>query len=193
MAGLNILTYLTAYLDECGRSGGKPLNGPALERFLPWNANPEDLRTWAQPPPSGLKPRGEHHHRRGHREPPRRPSACPLLPSHRTSEDLRPAARARESVSTAGRNVPPASSPRTHMPRRVKARNCRVQGVGVRPGRTTPTGRSDAGTTLWLRTRPVLLAPRGLDGHRQRERPANDPSEGPGPSLRDDPPRWDPH
>ena len=56
MAGLNILTYLTAYLDECGRSGGKPLNGPALERFLPWNANPEDLRTWAQPPPSGLKP-----------------------------------------------------------------------------------------------------------------------------------------
>jgi transposase len=53
MAGLNILTYLTAYLDECGRNGGKPLNGPALERFLPWNANPEDLRTWAQPPPYG--------------------------------------------------------------------------------------------------------------------------------------------
>ena len=53
MAGLNILTYLTAYLDECGRNGGKPVAGPALERFLPWNASPEDLRTWAQPPPSG--------------------------------------------------------------------------------------------------------------------------------------------
>lgn len=56
MAGLNILTYLTAYLDECGRNGGKPLAGPALERFLPWNASPEDLRAWAQPPPTGLNP-----------------------------------------------------------------------------------------------------------------------------------------
>ena len=53
MAGLNILTYLTAYLDECGRNGGRPLTGQALERFLPWNASPEDLGTWAQPPPSG--------------------------------------------------------------------------------------------------------------------------------------------
>ena len=53
MAGLNILTYLTAYLDECGRNRGKPLTGPALERFLPWNASPEHLRTWAQPPPGG--------------------------------------------------------------------------------------------------------------------------------------------
>jgi hypothetical protein len=35
MAGLNPLTYLTAYLDECGRNGGKPPSGPALERFLP--------------------------------------------------------------------------------------------------------------------------------------------------------------
>jgi predicted protein tyrosine phosphatase len=50
MAGLNLLTYLAAYLDECGRNGGKPLSGPALKRFLPWNASPEDLRTWAQPP-----------------------------------------------------------------------------------------------------------------------------------------------
>jgi transposase len=53
MAGLNTITYLTAYLDECGRNGGKPLTGKALERFLPWTASPEDLRTWAQPPPSG--------------------------------------------------------------------------------------------------------------------------------------------
>ncbi|MGH4010815.1 MAG: IS66 family transposase [Pseudonocardiaceae bacterium] len=53
MAGLNILAYLTAYLDECGRNGGRPLTGPALDRFLPWRASPEDLRTWAQPPPAG--------------------------------------------------------------------------------------------------------------------------------------------
>ncbi|WP_218034764.1 IS66 family transposase [Acrocarpospora corrugata] len=53
VAGLNILTWLTAYLDECGRNGGKHPSGPDLERFLPWNANPEDLRIWAQPPPSG--------------------------------------------------------------------------------------------------------------------------------------------
>ena len=56
MAGLNLITYLTAYLDECGRNGGKPLAGQALERFLPWNASPEDLRTWAQPPPAGPSP-----------------------------------------------------------------------------------------------------------------------------------------
>jgi len=53
LAGLNILTYLAAYFDECGRNGGKPLAGPALERFLPWTASPEDLRAWAQPPPPG--------------------------------------------------------------------------------------------------------------------------------------------
>ena len=53
MAGLNTLTWLTAYLDECGRNGGKPPAGEALERFLPWTASPEDLRTWGQPPPSG--------------------------------------------------------------------------------------------------------------------------------------------
>jgi hypothetical protein len=43
MAGLNVLTYLTAYLDACGRNGGKPLTGPNLHRFLPWNATPTDL------------------------------------------------------------------------------------------------------------------------------------------------------
>ena len=57
IGGLNVLTWLTAYLDECGRNGGKPLAGRALERFLPWNASPEDLRTWAQPPPAGQNPR----------------------------------------------------------------------------------------------------------------------------------------
>ena len=56
MDGLNIITYLTAYLDECGRQGGKPLSGEALSRFLPWNASPEDLRTWAHPPPNSKTP-----------------------------------------------------------------------------------------------------------------------------------------
>jgi transposase len=53
MARLNVLTYLTAYLDACGRNGGKPLTGPDLERFLPWTADPTDLHAWAQPPPPG--------------------------------------------------------------------------------------------------------------------------------------------
>jgi hypothetical protein len=34
----------------------------------------------------------------------------------------------------------------------------------LEPGRTTPKGRSDAGTTLRLRTRPVPLAPPGAGG-----------------------------
>jgi len=53
MAGLNVLTYLTAYLDECGRNHGKPFTGPDLERFLPWHADPRNLRARAQPPPPG--------------------------------------------------------------------------------------------------------------------------------------------
>jgi transposase len=53
MAGLNVITYLTAYLDACGRAGGKPLAGADLERFLPWTATPEDLDAWAQPPRPG--------------------------------------------------------------------------------------------------------------------------------------------
>ncbi len=52
MAGLNVLTYLTAYLDACGRNAGKPPTGPDLERFLPWNAAPADLHAWAHPPPA---------------------------------------------------------------------------------------------------------------------------------------------
>jgi transposase len=53
MAGLNVLTYLTAYLDACGRNGGKPPADPDLNRFLPWKAAPDNLRAWAQPPPPG--------------------------------------------------------------------------------------------------------------------------------------------
>jgi transposase len=53
MAGLNPITYLTAYLNTCGRAGGKPLAGPDLERFLPWAATPDDLHAWKQPPRPG--------------------------------------------------------------------------------------------------------------------------------------------
>jgi hypothetical protein len=50
LAGLNPITYLTAYLDACGTAGGKPLTSTALQRFLPWTANTTDLTTWAAPP-----------------------------------------------------------------------------------------------------------------------------------------------
>jgi len=53
MAGLNPITYLTAYLDACGRAGGKPPAGPDLQRFLPWTATRDDLDAWAQPPRPG--------------------------------------------------------------------------------------------------------------------------------------------
>ena len=53
MAGLNVLTYLTAYLDACGRTSGKPPAGSDLERFLPWTSTREDLHAWAQPPRPG--------------------------------------------------------------------------------------------------------------------------------------------
>ena len=49
-ATVALRAYLASYLDVCGRNGGKPLSGHALERFLPWNASDEDLRAWAQPP-----------------------------------------------------------------------------------------------------------------------------------------------
>jgi transposase len=53
MAGLNVITYLTAYLDACGRNRGKPPAGSDLERFQPWTATREDLHAWAQPPRPG--------------------------------------------------------------------------------------------------------------------------------------------
>jgi transposase len=53
IAGLNPITYLTAYLDACGPTSGKPPDGPDLQRFLPWAATREDLHAWAQPPRPG--------------------------------------------------------------------------------------------------------------------------------------------
>ncbi|MFV2013427.1 MULTISPECIES: hypothetical protein [unclassified Micromonospora] len=52
-AGLNPLTYLTAYLDACGHLDAKPPTGPDLQRFVPWTASAADLHAWAQPPETG--------------------------------------------------------------------------------------------------------------------------------------------
>jgi len=49
-AGLNPLTYLTAYLDECAQAGGTAPTDEALTRFLPWAAGTNDLTTWAHDP-----------------------------------------------------------------------------------------------------------------------------------------------
>jgi len=54
MTGLNILTWLTADLDECGRSDGEPFVGPDLERFLPGTQAPQT------PKPGHSRP-GNHH------------------------------------------------------------------------------------------------------------------------------------
>jgi len=49
-AGLNPLTYLTAYLDECARAGATAPTGHALTRFLPWTASTDDLAAWTHDP-----------------------------------------------------------------------------------------------------------------------------------------------
>ncbi|MGH3825641.1 MAG: IS66 family transposase [Pseudonocardiaceae bacterium] len=49
-AGLNPLTHLTAYLDECARAGGTAPAGQTLTRFLPWAANTDDLTARAHDP-----------------------------------------------------------------------------------------------------------------------------------------------
>ena len=41
MAAMNLLTYLTAYLDECGRNGGKPLS---VARNLPIDMEDAGIR-----------------------------------------------------------------------------------------------------------------------------------------------------
>lgn len=51
-AGINPLTYLTAYLDACAAAGGKPPTGDALTRFLPWAASDADLAAWRRPGPA---------------------------------------------------------------------------------------------------------------------------------------------
>ena len=38
--GLEPLAYLTEILTACATAGGRPPQGPALERLLPWNRDP---------------------------------------------------------------------------------------------------------------------------------------------------------
>jgi transposase len=45
MVGLNVLTYLTACLDECRRNGGNLSPARASNASCPATASPEDLRT----------------------------------------------------------------------------------------------------------------------------------------------------
>ncbi len=49
-AGLNPLTYLTAYLDACAQASGTAPTGDALTRFLPWAASADDRTAWAHHP-----------------------------------------------------------------------------------------------------------------------------------------------
>jgi transposase len=49
-AGLNVLTYLTSYLDACAQASGKPPPPDTLTRFLPWTADPADLDAWRRSP-----------------------------------------------------------------------------------------------------------------------------------------------
>jgi hypothetical protein len=42
----------TCLLRHCRPRPIRAASGPDLDRFLPWNASPDDFRTWAQPPPS---------------------------------------------------------------------------------------------------------------------------------------------
>jgi transposase len=53
--GLEPLTYLTDYLTACSQAGGKPLDGQALDRFLPWFPGPTGSRDHDPPTinPSG--------------------------------------------------------------------------------------------------------------------------------------------
>jgi transposase len=42
--GLEPLTYLTDYLNACATNGSKPLQGQALDQFLPWTPGPTGSR-----------------------------------------------------------------------------------------------------------------------------------------------------
>ena len=86
MAGLNVLTWLTAYLDECGRNGGKPLAGPVSDGSCPGTPAPKTSAPGHSHHPTDKTPARTHPHRRGLCE-----LATPAIgmPSHRTSEYLR--------------------------------------------------------------------------------------------------------
>ncbi len=47
-AKLNPLSYLTDLLTACAANDGKPLEGDALNRFLPWMMSDADKKAWAR-------------------------------------------------------------------------------------------------------------------------------------------------
>jgi transposase len=56
-AGWNPLTHLCAYLEACARNGGRPLEGEALDAFLPWSATDGDAERYKGPlEPAGPAP-----------------------------------------------------------------------------------------------------------------------------------------
>ena len=117
MASLNLLTWLTAYLDECGRNGGKPPAGPDLDRFLPSNAAPAtsapghsrrhrpDKPAANTPAPAWLPNR------------PRRQSACHFTALPNTYlVDPPEATRDKGENQGAGTSNPPKAAPRQQVP-----------------------------------------------------------------------------
>ena len=78
MAGLNVLTYLTAYLDECGRNGGKPLAGPAWNGSCPGTPAPKTSAPGhsRRPPDKPAADNARTGVAAANRS--RRPSACPF-------------------------------------------------------------------------------------------------------------------
>lgn len=50
------LTYLNDYLQACAHNGGKPLEGQALQRFLPWLPGPGDTSGSRDNDPSPTEP-----------------------------------------------------------------------------------------------------------------------------------------
>jgi len=46
-ANLNPLTYITDILTACANNSAKPLEGDALDRFLPWMMSDADKNAWA--------------------------------------------------------------------------------------------------------------------------------------------------
>ena len=81
---------------------------PALERFLPWHADPRNLRAWAQPPPPGQPHRNSRYN--GVTANTVTPPAG--IPNHGTSEYL-PANRTLSVASEAGKE-------REHGPRHAR-------------------------------------------------------------------------
>ena len=78
MAGLNVLTYLTAYLDECGRNSTKPSPARTLNASCPGTPAPKTSAPGRSRPGRPVNPGVGNHHGVGHAKRPCRLSPCPL-------------------------------------------------------------------------------------------------------------------